>query len=76
MPQSKQQLYSVACERYIPNGRHGRWEPSLEYLHAEDAGHARAQFCTANPNRRICKIIAIGPVIGYTCDDNGNNISV
>jgi hypothetical protein len=66
------QLYSVACERY----NKGRWTPSLEYLHAEDAGHARAQFCAANPNRAVCKIVAIGPVIGYNADDRGENVSV
>jgi len=67
-----QLLYSVACERYI----RGEWVPSLEYLHAEDAGHARVQFCAANPNRAICKIVAVGRVIGYKADEKGENVTV
>jgi hypothetical protein len=65
-------LFSVACERFV----RGKWVPDLNYLHAEDAGHARVQFCAANPNRAVCKIVGIGPVIGYNADDRGENVSV
>ncbi len=65
-------LYSIAIERYNP--KKDEWVPSIEYLHAEDAGHARAQFCAANPNRRFCKIVAIGRVIGYNVEDNEGKI--
>jgi hypothetical protein len=73
---AKETLYSVAYEKFVKTGRHGYWKPEIEYLHAIDGAEARIKFCFANPNRRTCKIIAIGPVIGYNVDDSGKNISV
>jgi len=72
MTTEKQPLYSVAYEKY--NRRTGEWVPVMEYLHAEDAGHARVQFCAMNPNRQTCKIVAIGPVIGYHVEDNEGKV--
>lgn len=59
-------LFCVAYERYSRRARF--YVPGLEYLHAEDSGHARSQFCVSHPNRRQVRIVGVAPVIGYFVD--------
>ncbi len=65
-------LYAVAFLKWTRQG----WVNGLEHLHADDVGHARAQFCCANPNRRTHRIIDVAPAIGFFAeDDNGDILS-
>ena len=68
-------LYAVAYELY--NRKGDLIKGDIEYMHAEDAGHAKNQFCLSHPNRRTHKIIGSSLVIGfYALDDNADVISV
>lgn len=69
----KQEVYAVAVERF--NRRNGKWSPDIIYLKADSTGHARNQFCIAEPNRRLSRIVAVGKAIGFFCDENGESIS-
>ena len=67
-------IFAIAVERYNPRRR--RWTPDIVHLKAEDCGHARNQFCMAEPNRKTSRIVAVGPAIGFFCDDDdGERIS-
>lgn len=72
-PRIRTTLYAIAFERY--SKRTKRWTAEIEYVHAEDAVHARNQFCLAHPNRRTCHIAAIGPAVGFfAADDHGDKL--
>ena len=67
-------LYAVAIERI---DQQGRVTPAIEYLHAEDVSHARAQFCYSEPNRRTSRIVGVALVIGFYVNENhGDKLSV
>lgn len=65
-------LYAVAVEEY----KRGKWVPDIIHLKAEDRAHARNQFTVAYPNRRVCRIVAIGIAVGvFANEDDGEQIS-
>jgi hypothetical protein len=69
---AKRRLYAVAVEIWKPNRRHpegGEWHAHIVNLHADDRGHARAQYCLMHPNRNTHKIVDVAAVIGYFLED-------
>lgn len=65
----KKPLFAVAFE-YV---KKGRWDTEIEYLHADNTGHARFLFCAGNTMQllnRTMKIVAVGPAVGYFVEDN------
>lgn len=69
LPEDKPPLFCVVVNK--------RGNPELQYiyLHAEDRNHARVQYTVMEPNRRTHEIVEVAPVVGYFCDDNGENLS-
>lgn len=61
-------IYAIAVERFNRQG----WpvNVSVEYVKADDAAHAKAQFRVAEPNPRRSRIVAVGPAIGFFVEDN------
>lgn len=53
----------------------GRSNLRYVYLHAESRNHARIQYTVMEPNRRTHRIVDVAPVVGYFCDDNGENLT-
>lgn len=66
-------MYAVACARYI---RPQSYEMQIHYLHAENDGHAKAQFCRSYTNRHTHRIIACGLVIGWQVDEKTEKVLV
>lgn len=60
-------MYAIGAARLV----NGQWKKEVHHVHAEDANHARAQFCYAEPDRRTVHILAVGLAIGWLGDDNG-----
>lgn len=54
-------MYAIAAARWTPGG----WKKEVHHVHAEDIKHAKAQFCYAEPNRKLVHIIAVGLCIGW-----------
>jgi len=67
MAENEKLLYCVCFMRW--DGRKRQWVPGTEYMHAENAGHARGQFRIAQPSTRTHKIVAVAPVVGMFADD-------
>jgi hypothetical protein len=66
-------LYAVAYEHF--DGR--KWHVGgVLHLHALDEANARFVFLqTLSPKeRRGARIVAAAPVVGYFCDENGENV--
>ncbi len=67
-------LFAVAFNGYLQKEK--RWIADIDYLHAENANHARLQWLFAHQGQRF-EIIAVGLVVGYyALDDNGDELSV
>ncbi len=65
----KKPLFAVAYE-YVKNGR---WDTEIEYLHADNSGHAKFLFIAGNTQAMVnktMKIVAIGPAVGFFVEDN------
>lgn len=72
-----QLLYSVALEYY--SRKRKCWRSRLEYLHADDAGHARTVYIATNYRammRSRAKIVGVGLVVGYHTPDEGKTLIV
>lgn len=75
-------LYCVAWAFRFRNVFTGKTKEKLgfDYLHAEHAAHARAQFLNANTQKMQfgkLQIISAAPVVGFFAeDDNGDVVSV
>lgn len=66
-------MYAIAAARNV----NGSWNKEVHHVHAEDEKHARAQFCYAEPNRKLVHIIAVGLCIGWQADaDTGELLAV
>lgn len=70
---AKTSIYAVAVEELQ---RDGSWKADVVHVKAANGGHARNQFTIAYPNRRTCKIVAIGKAIGvFANEEDGENMS-
>jgi hypothetical protein len=74
-------LYAVAYEVISPKGEILKCD--FEYMHAENAAHARFKFFAGNPtagqryNLGLLRISSIGPVIGVKAlDEHGDKMEI
>jgi len=76
---AKTSLHAICYEYRVGRGRHTRWIPEIDYLHAVDVADARLQYLQSEPPQvmREVRIVAVSRVIGYFVDDNkGDSLSV
>lgn len=66
-------LYAVAYEKYVKNRRTGRWKMAadIEYLHAENATHAKMVFRLSEPDYTKVRIVSAAISIGNFCNEHG-----
>jgi hypothetical protein len=64
-------LYAIAAARWVGKGM---WAQEIHYAHAESVSHARAQFCLAEPNRRMVKILEVGLAIGWEVNEKTGEV--
>lgn len=75
----KTTLHAIAFEYRVGRGRHTRWIPEIDYLHAVDVADARLQYLQSEPPSvmREVRIVGVSRVLGYFVDDNkGDKLSV
>lgn len=72
-------LYAVAYELY--DEKKNIVKCGMEYMHAENAGHAKGCFFLGNPDaiklqmQNRIKVVDAAPVVGFhVLDDNGDNL--
>lgn len=64
---AKLTLFAVAYEQW--DARRRMFMPGILYLQAEDIGSARSQFCWSRPNRRTCRLVSVGAVVGFFANE-------
>lgn len=64
-------LYAIACARRVGKEL---WRQEIHYAHAENAAHARSQFCIEEPNRKRVKIIDVGLAIGWEVNERTGEV--
>ena len=62
-------LYVVAYVHFY----NGKKKADFEYNHSENSTHAKLQFHAANNRPGKVKIIDAAPVVGFYCDEHGEN---
>jgi hypothetical protein len=70
-------LFACAYEcHYWRNGRK-KLKLGFEYMHAENAGHARGMFWAANTLPGKVRLVEVAPVVGFEVKDNhGERLAV
>lgn len=65
----KPKLFAIASERTIRRNGKVILIPEVIHVHAIDSANAKFIFLQDPDHRRNCRIVAVGPVIGYHVED-------